>query len=111
MLVIKSLDEDVKPECFDAVAGGEKMVEVLKDNATLGAWIASAISMDLDPNIRSKNTKTFSRKKEEKSMSFEVWLFAVKGFAQNYDVAQLIYNNLPESEKERLRQEYEDTVK
>ena len=111
MLVIKSLDEDVKPECFDAVAGGEKMIEVLKDNATLGAWIASAISMDLDPNIRSKNTKTFSRKKEEKSMSFEVWLFAVKGFAQNYDVAQLIYNNLPESEKERLRQEYEDTVK
>ena len=87
------------------------MIEVLKDNATLGAWIASAISMDLDPNIRSKNTKTFSRKKEEKSMSFEVWLFAVKGFAQNYDVAQLIYNNLPESEKERLRQEYEDTVK
>lgn len=43
-------------------------------------------------------------------MSFEVWLFAVKKFAQNYDVAQLIFNNLPDSEKERIRKEYEDTV-
>ena len=44
-------------------------------------------------------------------MSFEVWLFAVKKFAQNYDVALLIFNNLPDSEKERLRQEYVDSVR
>ena len=32
----------------------------------------------------------------------------MKKFAQNYDVAQLIFNNLPDSEKERIRKEYED---
>ena len=84
--------------------------EIMNDNATLAAWIAMAISMDLDPNIQNRNSKRSSLPKKEKSMSFEVWLFAVKKFAQNYDVALLIFNNLPDSEKERLRQEYEDTV-
>lgn len=88
----------------------EMMTEIVHDNITLAAWIATAIAMDLDPNIHNRNSKRSSIPKKEKSMSFEVWLFAVKGFAQNYDVAQLIFNNLPDSEKERLRTEYDETV-
>ena len=99
-------DED----SYDAELNAAHITEILNDNVTLAAWIAMAISMDLDPNILNRNSKRSSLPKKEKSMSFEVWLFAVKKFAQNYDVALLIFNNLPDSEKERLRQEYEDTV-
>lgn len=93
-------------DSYDPSSGGENLTHLLDENATLGAWIASALTMDLTPKPKEKKEKS----KKEKSMSFEVWLFAVKGFAQNFDVAQLIFNNLPDSEKERLRQEYEDTV-
>lgn len=111
MLVINPVADDrADAESFDVNQNEKYMVELLHDNATLAAWIAMAISMDLDPAISNKNSKRSSKKKQEKSMSFEVWLFSVKGFAQNFDVAQLIFNNLPDSEKERLRQEYEDTV-
>lgn len=95
---------------YDTEKHAAHIRELMRDNATLAAWIAMAISMDLDPNIQNRNSKRSSIPKKEKSMSFEVWLFAVKKFAQNYDVALLIFNNLPDSEKERLRQEYEDTV-
>ena len=95
---------------YDSEKYSKHICELLNDNATLAAWIAMAISMDLDPNIQNRHSKRSSLPKKEKSMSFEVWLFAVKKFAQNYDVALLIFNNLPDSEKERLRQEYEDTV-
>ena len=97
-------------EGYDTEKQTAHIRELMNDNATLAAWIAMAISMDLDPNIQNRNSKRSSLPKKEKSMSFEVWLFAVKKFAQNYDVALLIFNNLPDSEKERLRQEYEDTV-
>ncbi len=95
---------------YDTDKNAKFLTEVINDNVTLAAWIAMAISMDLDPNIDNKNSKRSSLPKKEKSMSFEVWLFAVKKFAQNYDVALLIFNNLPDSEKERLREEYEETV-
>ena len=97
-------------ESYDPEINASHIREIINDNVTLAAWIAMAISMDLDPNIKNRNSKRSSIPKKEKSMSFEVWLFAVKKFAQNYDVAQLIFNNLPDSEKERIRQEYEDTV-
>ncbi len=103
----KTLDD---ADYYDAEKNAAYLTEVINDNVTLAAWIAMAISMDLDPNVNNKNSKRSSIPKKEKSMSFEVWLFAVKKFAQNYDVALLIFNNLPDSEKERLRQEYEDTV-
>ena len=41
-------------------------------------------------------------------MSFEMWLFAVKGFAQTYEMAQLIYAQLPQQEKDELLLEYEE---
>ncbi|MBO6107977.1 MAG: pseudouridine-5'-phosphate glycosidase [Eubacterium sp.] len=97
-------------ESYNSEINSDHIIEILNDNVTLAAWIAMAISMDLDPNIDNRGSKRSTIPKKEKSMSFEVWLFAVKKFAQNYDVALLIFNNLPESEKERLRQEYEDTV-
>ena len=97
-------------ESYDAGINAKHMQEIINDNMTLAAWVAVAIQMDLDPNIQNRHSKRSSLPKKEKSMSFEVWLFAVKKFAQNYDVALLIFNNLPDSEKERLRQEYEDTV-
>ena len=40
-------------------------------------------------------------------MEFELWLFAIKKLAQNYDVAQIIYDNMPQDEKRKLRNEYE----
>ena len=95
---------------YDTEKNANLMMEILHDNVTLAAWIAMAICMDMNPNIDNKNSKRANIPKKEKSISFEVWLFAVKKFAQNYDVALLIFNNLPDSEKERLRQEYEDTV-
>ena len=101
------LDDSI---AYDPEKNMNQLRDVLHDNVTLAAWIAMAISMDLNPNIDNKNSKRANIPKKEKSISFEVWLFAVKKFAQNYDVALLIFNNLPDSEKERLRQEYEDTV-
>ncbi|MBR6228961.1 MAG: pseudouridine-5'-phosphate glycosidase [Eubacterium sp.] len=97
-------------DSYDTDINFNHIREVINDNVTLAAWVAMAISMDLDPNINNRKSKRSSIPKKEKSMSFEVWLFAVKKFAQNYDVAQLIFNNLPDSEKERIRKEYEDTV-
>ncbi|MEE3468759.1 MAG: pseudouridine-5'-phosphate glycosidase [Eubacterium sp.] len=97
-------------DAHDYELNSKHVQDLINDNVTLAAWIAAAIQMDLDPNILNRNSKRSTLPKKEKSMSFEVWLFAVKKFAQNYDVALLIFNNLPDSEKERLRQEYEDTV-
>ena len=111
ILVLNPTEQTLPDEDrYDTEKNAKYLTDVINDNVTLAAWIAMAISMDLDPNIQNKNSKRSSIPKKEKSMSFEVWLFAVKKFAQNYDVALLIFNNLPDSEKERLRQEYEDTV-
>ena len=40
-------------------------------------------------------------------MTFELWLFAEKRLGQTYDVAVTIFEQLPEEEKKRLREEYE----
>ena len=40
-------------------------------------------------------------------MDFELWLFAVKRLAQTYEMAREIYSQLPEAEKQRLKEEYE----
>ena len=39
-------------------------------------------------------------------MDFELWLFAVKRLAQTYEMAREIFAQLPEEEKQRLRDEY-----
>ncbi len=39
-------------------------------------------------------------------MSFELWLFAMKSIGQTPDAAMMVFNNMPESEKEELRKEY-----
>ena len=43
-------------------------------------------------------------------MSFELWLFAMKNIGQTPDAAQLVFDNMPESEKEELRREYASSV-
>jgi len=43
-------------------------------------------------------------------MGFDLWLFAVKRLAQTFEMAQQIFNQLPEEEKERLLKEYHETV-
>ncbi len=43
-------------------------------------------------------------------MSFEIWLFAIKKFAQSYDMAMLIYNQLPEDQKKDLQNEYQQYI-
>ncbi len=43
-------------------------------------------------------------------MSFEMWLFAIKKFAQSYEVAQLLFENLSEEAKADLRREYEEYI-
>ncbi len=111
ILVFNPASDDFSTEdSLDPELNAKHIQNLINDNVTLAAWIAAAIQMDLNPNILNRNSKRSTLPKKEKSMSFEVWLFAVKKFAQNYDVALLIFNNLPDSEKERLRQEYEDTV-
>lgn len=42
-------------------------------------------------------------------MTFELWLFAVKRLAQTQDAAITIFNQLSQSEKERLQDEYDKT--
>lgn len=44
-------------------------------------------------------------------MSFEMWLFAIKKFAQSYDMALAIYEQLSEGEKMRLKDEYQDYIR
>ncbi len=39
-------------------------------------------------------------------MTFELWLFAIKQLGQTYEMAQKIYEQLPEAEKKRLQEEY-----
>ncbi len=41
------------------------------------------------------------------AMSFEIWLFAIKGLAQTYDMTLKIYDQLSEPAKEELKNEYE----
>ena len=43
-------------------------------------------------------------------MSFDLWLFAIKKLAQTFDASLLIYNNLDEEEKKKLKEEYERTM-
>ena len=43
-------------------------------------------------------------------MEFELWLFAIKQLAQTYEMYQVIYSQMPEAEKEDLRNEYVSTV-
>ncbi|MCR5251781.1 MAG: GAF domain-containing protein [Lachnospiraceae bacterium] len=43
------------------------------------------------------------------SMPFELWLYAIKGLAQTYEMVEPIYSQLSEQEKKALRDEYEKT--
>ena len=44
-------------------------------------------------------------------MNFELWLFTIKRLGQTVDAARMIYENMSEEEKEKLRKEYENTQK
>ena len=36
-------------------------------------------------------------------MSFELWLFAMKGIGQTPDAAKLVFDNMPAEEQQELR--------
>ena len=40
-------------------------------------------------------------------MNFELWLFAIKRLGQTMDAAQMIYEQLSEEEKDKLKEEYD----
>ncbi len=44
-------------------------------------------------------------------MTFELWLFTIKRLGQTYEAAQMIYNNLSESNKAELQKEYDEYCK
>ncbi len=46
---------------------------------------------------------------KKNTMEFSLWLFAVKGFAQTYEMAKEIYAQLPPDEQERLKKEWENS--
>ena len=39
-------------------------------------------------------------------MTFELWLYAAKQLAQTYEMSQVIYQQLPQAEKDELQREY-----
>ena len=43
-------------------------------------------------------------------MEFTLWLFAVKRLAQTYEMSQVIFDQLPEAEKEELKKEYQASM-
>ena len=43
-------------------------------------------------------------------MEFELWLYAVKQLAQNYEMSQVIFSQLTKAEQDDLRKEYESTI-
>lgn len=43
-------------------------------------------------------------------MEFELWLYAIKQLAQNYEMSQVIFSQLTKAEQEDLRNEYESTI-
>ena len=47
---------------------------------------------------------------KEHSMPFELWLYAIKGMAQTYEMVEPIFSQLSEKEKKSLRDEYEKTA-
>ena len=46
---------------------------------------------------------------KENSMPFELWLYAIKGLAQTYEMVEPIYSQLSDQEKKALRAEYENS--
>ncbi|MCR4762522.1 MAG: hypothetical protein K5696_03245 [Lachnospiraceae bacterium] len=40
-------------------------------------------------------------------MTFELWLFAMKKLGQTPDAAKLVFDNMPDAEKEELVKEYQ----
>lgn len=42
-------------------------------------------------------------------MDFFLWIFAIKHLGQTYDASRMVYDNLSEDEKEKLKKEYEET--
>lgn len=44
------------------------------------------------------------------NMPFELWLYAVKGLAQTYEMVEPIYSQLSDQEKKTLQEEYEKTT-
>ena len=44
------------------------------------------------------------------NMPFELWLYAIKGLAQTYEMVEPIYSQLSDQEKKALQEEYEKTT-
>ena len=74
--------------------------------------IASAIekSADFSPitgEVPAAAPKKAAAKVKENSMPFELWLYAIKGLAQTYEMVEPIFSQLSDQEKKALRAEYE----
>lgn len=54
---------------------------------------------------------TIKQPAKEHNMPFELWLYAVKGLAQTYEMVEPIYSQLSDQEKKTLQEEYEKTAK
>ena len=47
---------------------------------------------------------------KQHNMPFELWLYAIKGLAQTYEMVEPIYSQLSDQEKKALQEEYEKTA-
>ena len=100
----------------------------LNNDALLAAWVAFAMYKDknttnnnigISKNIRriggnaatSKDMADEAKSNAKKGMDFYLWLFAVKQFAQTYDASKMIYNNLSPEMQEKLKEEYNKTIR
>ena len=63
----------------------------------------SAITGKMPANTQKQPAKNHS-------MPFELWLYAVKGLAQTYEMVEPIYSQLSDQEKKTLQEEYEKTT-
>ncbi len=63
----------------------------------------SALTGKLSPSAASHASK-------DTRMPFELWLYAIKGLAQTYEMVDPIYSQLSDQEKKTLREEYEKTA-
>ena len=75
-----------------------RLVNALEKTADFSA-IAGKQSVSADASS-SKGAK----------MPFELWLYAIKGLAQTYEMVDPIYSQLSDQEKKSLREEYEKTA-
>ncbi len=67
-------------------------------------------SVDFSPitgEVSAAVPKKSDTKEKGNSMPFELWLYAIKGLAQTYEMVEPIYSQLSEQEKKALKAEYE----